>query len=95
MDVECPFGNFGHKPNVDGKDNDLEEKLQLPDARARELVQQLDDEPPRPLAVHADLEEAPRARLCLWRVPIESAGGRFGPEEALRALRGVTLVPAA
>ena len=42
MDVECPFGNFGHKPNVDGKDNDLEEKLQLPDAQARELVQQLD-----------------------------------------------------
>ena len=42
VDVECPFGNFGHKPNVDGKDNDLEEKLQLPDARARELVQQLD-----------------------------------------------------
>ncbi|KAK7241522.1 1-phosphatidylinositol-4-phosphate 5-kinase [Aureococcus anophagefferens] len=42
VDVECPFGNFGHKPNVDGKDNDLEEKLQLPDAQARELVQQLD-----------------------------------------------------
>ncbi|KAH8064132.1 translation initiation factor IF-2 [Aureococcus anophagefferens] len=37
VDVECPFGNFGHKPNVDGKDNDLEEKLQLPDAQAREL----------------------------------------------------------
>ncbi|KAH8061199.1 translation initiation factor IF-2 [Aureococcus anophagefferens] len=37
-----PLRQLWHKPNVDGKDNDLEEKLQLPDAQARELVQQLD-----------------------------------------------------
>ena len=65
-------------------------------ARLREeLVQQLDDEPPRPLAVDADLEEAPGRFFASGASPVESASGGASPEKALRAARGVALVPAA
>ena len=60
-----------------------------------QLVQQLNHEASRPLAVDTDLEEAPGTSFCLGGVPVERAGGAFGAEEALRAARGVALVPAA
>ena len=48
-------------------------------ARLREeLVQQLDDEASRLLAVDADLEEAPGTIFCLGGVPVERAGGGSG-----------------